>query len=265
MAEYLEKVRRATMAMTDAQRLRDEAIIEAVRHGVTQAEAAKAAKLTRQRVGQIMQGIGTAERAFWGAPDEGIVIAVGEKIEAPKDASGPLGPVVTTEAREAYDILRALAEQMGIDAEYEPIAPPGFVNLNREGLIVICGPRLSPMVAQVLESDQVLTFGKDAAGWHLADQRTGKTWHSPLDTGELADISYLGRLPRPDGRGTFLYIGGIHAGGTAGAASYLSQNLPELWSWVKSARFSALIRCTLSEARKVMSCELVAGPYVHEK
>ena len=37
-----------------------------------------------------------------------------------------------------------------------------------------------------------------------------------MDNGEMCDFGYLGRLPRPDGRGTFLYIGGIHAAGTSG-------------------------------------------------
>src|ERR1039457_7014909 len=183
------------------------------------------------------------ERAFWGAKDLEITIAVGEKTEAPKDASGPLGPVVTTEAREAVDILRALADQMAISTEYEPIPPPGFVNLNQEGLVVICGPRLSPLVAQVLESDQLLGFSKDEQGWYVVDRRTGDTWRSPMDNGEMADIGYLGRLPRPDGRGTFLYIAGIHAAGTSGVAHYLASNLPSLWREVKTSRFSALIRC----------------------
>ena len=52
-----------------------------------------------------------------------LTIAVGAKTEAQKEAAGPLGPVVTVEAREAYDILRALAEGAGLTAEYESIPP----------------------------------------------------------------------------------------------------------------------------------------------
>lgn len=265
--DYLEEVARAAKIVAEAQGLRDQAIIRAITEGrKNHAEVGRAADLTRQRISQIVQGIGPGpERAFWGAGDDGIVIAVGEKIEAPKEASGPLGPVVTAEAREAYDILRATADQMGVDAAYEPIPPPGFVDLNRPGLVVICGPRLSPMVGQVLGSDQILGFAKDNDGWYLADRQQDQAWHSPLDTGELADIGYLGRLPRPDQRGTFLYIGGIHAGGTSGVALYLSRHLKELWRDVKMNRFSALIRCTLTENRAVTNCELVAGPYIHEK
>jgi hypothetical protein len=33
------------------------------------------------------------------------------------------------------------------------IPPPGLVDLNRDNLVVICGPRLSPIIAQVLASD----------------------------------------------------------------------------------------------------------------
>ena len=38
----------------------------------------------------------------------------------------------------------------------------------------------------------------------------------------------MGRLPRPDGKGTFLYLAGLHAPGTLGAASYVVNNLADL-------------------------------------
>ena len=53
------------------------------------------------------------------------------------------------------------------------------------------------------------------------NHQTGEEFHSPSDKGEPVDYGYIGRLPRPDGRGTFLYLAGIHAMGTLGVTQYL--------------------------------------------
>ena len=162
----------------------------------------------------------------------------------------------------AYEALRESVAAYGITTCYETIAPPGFVDLNRAGMVVICGPRLSPMVAQVLASDRNLGFGHDAAGWFLRDQRGGNWYRSPIDQGEDADVAYVGRLPRPDGRGTFLYIAGIHAVGAAGVVHYVAGNLAEMWQQVRTRRFSALVRCEFEpDTRAVTGSDLVAGPY----
>lgn len=264
----LDAVEAAAQALEDVQDRFRRTILAARDAGFRNTEIAPRAHLTPQRIGQIMAALGHGpERAFWDPDDGMVVVAVGEKTEAPKPASGPLGPVVTTEAREAYEILSRVLSGQGLDAEYEPVAADdgGYVNLNRRGLVVVCGPRLSPLLAQVLESDPVLGFGHDAAGWYLQDRRQDKVYRSPLDDGVFADYGYLGRLPRPDGKGYFLYLGGIHAAGLAGAALYLEQHLTELWEQVRTGRFSLLVRCNFTKDRHVTTVELVAGPYVHEQ
>lgn len=45
-----------------------------------------------------------------------------------------------------------------------------------------------------------------AADWYLVDQTAGVDYRSPRNSGESRDYGYIGRLPRPDGRGTFLYL-----------------------------------------------------------
>jgi hypothetical protein len=235
---------------------------------ISNADVGRAAGVSRERVSQIL-GRGAPpgpEVEFWDAPpDKTITVAVGEKTEAPKAAAGPLGPVLTAEAREAWDFLRELTDWYGLAADYESIQQPGFIRLNRRGLLVICGPRLSPQVADVLSYDDAISFTMDDDGWYIIDHRQGREWRSPMDDGEMGDIGYLARLPRPDGRGNFLYIGGVHGGGTSGVAHYLSRNLPTIWSETKTSRFSALISCTLTPARRVESSELIAGPYLHER
>ncbi|MEU8466626.1 hypothetical protein AB0F30_01585 [Streptomyces sp. NPDC029006] len=151
--------------------------------------------------------------------------------------------VVTREDLNNFEHLRKLVTGMKLDAQYEVIPPAGIVNLNRDNHVVICGPRRSPIVAQVLEGDDNLRFAKDTA-WHVVDQVTGKEYRSPADEdGSAGDVGYLGRLPRLDGKGTFLYLAGIHAIGASGVVHYLENNLAELYREVRTRRFSTLISC----------------------
>src|SRR5262249_42738982 len=150
----------------------------------------------------------------------------------------------------------------------EEIPPPGLIDLNRDGLVVICGPRLSPLVAQVLAADQTLVFGHDSDGWFIEDRRTGTVYRSPMDlTGAHSDIGYLGRLRRPDGRGTFTYMAGIHAAGAAGVVDWITGagGLTELWRETRERRFSTLVRCTFDPAtRHVTSSERIV-PFARQE
>jgi hypothetical protein len=246
----------------EASRIRREAVAD-LAATKTHAEIAEALGITRARVGQILKEGPPPERLFWGTGE--LTIAVGRKLEGPKDAAGKPGGVVAEEDLQAFCALTASVAPMGLTTHYEVIPPPGFVRLNRENLVVICGPRLSPMVGQTLESDPVLAFAKDEAGWHLIDRKTRETYRSPLDNDGPQDYGYLGRLPRPDSRGTFLYIAGIHAVGAPGVIHYLERNLAEVYREVKTKRFSTLIRCEFDpETHEITSSERVTPFYRHE-
>lgn len=240
-----ERAQRASQRLADYQaavgelsRIRREALEELVAHGRTQTEIAALLGMTRARVGQLLSTGPRAERAFLGTGP--LTIALGGKQEADKRGSGR---VLAQEDLAAFNQLQALARAHGLDAQYEIIEPPGLVNLNRDNLIVVCGPRLSPLIAQILESDRNLGFGQDDTGWFLVDRAAGVIHRSPMDSGEPRDYVYLGRLPRLDGQGTFLYIAGIHAVGAPGAAHFIEQHLAELYSEVKTKRFSLLLEC----------------------
>lgn len=246
----------------EASQIRREALSHMLASGQTKTEIARATAMTPQRVSQILQGGPGPERAFWGADSGKLTVAVGEKLEAPKAGAGPAGPVVATWDFAAFDMLKDAVRPLGIEACREVIQPPGIVKLNRPGLVVICGPRLSPLVAEVLESDQSLGFGHDDAGWHLLDKRAGTVYPSPMDTGENADIAYLGRLPRLDGRGTFIYVAGIHAPGAPGVIHYLADELEQVWQQVRDRRFSTLIRSTFDPVtRMIISSERITDFY----
>jgi hypothetical protein len=88
-------------------------------------------------------------------------------------------------------------------------------------------------------------------------------YHSPRDAGEAADFGYIGRLPRPDGKGTFLYLARTHAQGTLGAAHYVANNLVELHKEIKNRRFSTVIKWAYDpkDQRKILSSERVSPLY----
>lgn len=272
LADLTDAVQRAKQAggmldrlqaeVNELSRIRREAVEEMIGRGMSHAQIAEALGVSRGRVSQLTKAGPPPERAFWGT--DTLTVAIGGKLEAATKVSGDPGPVVAQEDFQAYLDLSESVKAMGLSTTHEVIQPPGMVRLNRDNLVVICGPRLSPLIAQVVEADPVISFDKDASGWYLKDRETGTVYRSPMDHGEPADIGYVSRLPRPDARGTFLYIAGIHAMGSSGVIHYLDGHLTEVYREVKTRRFSALIRSEFDpETRKTTGSGLVTPLYAH--
>jgi len=84
----------------------------------------------------------------------------------------------------------------------------------------------------------------------------------------FADYGYIGRLPKPDGHGTFLYLAGIHSQGTLGAAKYVAYNLLTMYRQMKTRRFSAVVSCPYDPDGKtqpsVVSVQLETPCYRHD-
>jgi hypothetical protein len=200
------------------------------------------------------------ERAFLGTGT--VTVAVGGKLEAGKAAPGA---VVSSESFGGYEVLADLARSVGLEAACEVVSPPGHIHLNRPNLIVLAGPRLLPFINQVLEADRHLGFLNDQHGWYLVDKNTGTQYRSAIDRGDPGDYAYVGRLPRPDGKGTFLYLAGIHAPGNLGAAHYIADDLAELHRELKTRRFSMLISCQFDPAdrKKILSTDRLTPLYRH--
>ncbi|GGS84443.1 hypothetical protein GCM10010156_48810 [Planobispora rosea] len=243
-------------------RIRLEDIETLTSRGMSQNEIGRQTNLSSARISQLRKGGPPRERAFFGARDGMVITAVAEKQEAGKARPGP---VVSIDDLQAYDRLRRLLEDLKLKSTYEIVQPPGEVRLNRDGLVLICGPRHSPLIAQVLEADDHLAFAQDPGGWHLVDRITGQVYRSPEDQGEPGDIAYFGRLPRPDGKGTFLYLAGIHAAGAAGVIHYLETALVPLYQQVRTRRFSMLISCRYDpDTHQIISSEQITPTYKHE-
>lgn len=238
-------------ASGEVTRIRRETLEELVSRNVSQVQIAENLGLTRARVSQLLKSGPRPERAMLGYGE--LTVALGGKSEGDKDKPGP---VVSTDDLGGYQLVSDTARALGLSTRYEVVQPPGTIDLNRENLIVACGPRLSPLIEAVLKADPRFEFDKDEQGWHLVDRATEQTYRSPMDDGENRDYGYLARLPRFDSGGTFLYAAGIHAPGVSGALHYLTTNLAELYEQTKTRRFSMLVSCEFDpETRQITSSE----------
>jgi hypothetical protein len=247
--------------VTELSRVRRETLDELLAEGMTQNQIAELLGMSRSRVSQLLSSGVRPERAFLGTGR--LTVAIGGKQEANRHDPGD---VVSVESFAAFELLAEAARAVGLEAGYEVVPPPGHVHLNRPNLIVMTNPRLLPFLAQVMEADPHLRYLVDDKGWYIRDESEHTDYRSPRDDGELADYGYVGRLPRPDGKGTFLYLAGTHAQGTLGAAHYVATNLGELYKDLKSRRFSTVVLCRYDpkDPRKVVSTERVSPLYRHD-
>lgn len=224
--------------ITELSRIRKETLGDLQKRGLSQAEIAMLAGVSRGRIGQLAKAGPAVERAFLG--DGRLTIAVGRKATTKGE------PAVAEETMVAVHRLTELAAAHQLDVEVERVSPPGLLELNRENLVTLAGPRLFPMVGQILQGDTNLRFIHDEDGtWCLRDLQTGETYAAPRNPdGPHRDYGYLGRLPRPDGRGSFLVAGGLHAAGTQGVIAYLETALAYLYTEVKTRKFSMIVECS---------------------
>jgi predicted transcriptional regulator len=255
-----DQIEELQAAVTDLSRLRRDAFEQLLEGGMSQTDIAVLLDISRSRVSQLMSGVAKPERRFLGTGTLTIAVAASE--------TGKSADEVTPEALAAYQALAPAAGAVGLETTYEVIAPPGHVHLNRPNLIVLGGPRLLPFISQIMEADPYLRFEHDKAGWYLVNRNTGEQYRSLRDRGVFADYGYIGRLPKPDGHGTFLYLAGIHSQGTLGAAKYVADNLLTMHRQMKTRRFSAVVSCAYDPDAKsqpsVFSVRLETPCYRHD-
>jgi transcriptional regulator with XRE-family HTH domain len=188
-------------------------------------------------------------------PDRPLALAVRRLKIAVPQRPGEREFVALEDSATAAQLSKiAHAQGMIADVEYIPVS--GWIDLNRAGLLVVCGPKTSPITAAALSADPCLAFEQSSGRWELVERTDATRYASPMDDLEQpqhADIAYLGRLPCPDGTGTFLLIAGIHAIGSLGVAHYLAEHPDLMDSERKAKPFSMIVASRFDPAAKTIT------------
>lgn len=257
-----DRLGEAQREVTELARLRRRVVQELHAQGIPYAQIAEAAGLSRGRIHQIRHTGPGPEGAFLGT---GLV-----RIVTPlKQEAGNARPVVAVEDVAAADRLGALSRSLGLEVEQEHVGLDGKIDLNRPGLIVICGPRLSLEMAELYRADPVIAWEQAPDGpWTLRDTKTGTLYRSGADQAPSvpSDVAYLGRLPRPDGQGMVLAFTGVHPPGTLGVVQLLESQIEALWKQAGTGGFSVVVGTRHDPAtNEPTAVELLTPVYLHQE
>ena len=257
-----ELLRAATGRLSDAQqevtelaRLRRRVIQDLHAQGLSYAQIAEAAGLSRGRIHQIRHNGPAPEGAFLGTGAVTIVTPL-------RRDNATSRQLVALDDVTAGKRIEDLARAFGLAVAAENVSADGDIDLNRDGLIVICGPRMSKAMARAYDTDPVIRWQHDDHGWALLDTQTGTALRSgsDADPARPEDLAYLGRLARPDGNGSFLAIAGIHPQGSLGVAHLLATDISVLWGQAGSEQFSVVVATAYDPATHEPVTTSLASP-----
>lgn len=256
-----KRLAEAQQEVTELARLRRRLIQDLHAQGLSYAQIAQAAGLSRGRIHQIRHTGPAPEGAFLGS---GRVTVVTPLRSDPADGRTYVALDDLTTGKRLEELARSFDLTVGTDH----VQVSGEIDLNRDGLLVVCGPRMSPAMAGVYATDPMIKWEQDEVGWFLCDSHTGKVFRSGRgeDPPRPYDVGYLGRLPRPDGNGTILAIAGVHSEGSLGVAHLLATEIGNLWGSVGTDRFSAVVGTEYDPTtHEPLHTELLTPVYPHDK
>ncbi|MEU5632775.1 sigma-70 family RNA polymerase sigma factor [Streptomyces rishiriensis] len=262
LREVTTRLADAQQEVTELARLRRRVVQDLHAQGLSYAQIATKAGLSRGRIHQIRHTGPAPEGSFLG---RGAVI-----VATPLRRDDERGrTVVAVDDVSSGKSLEDLARSYGLDVTSEHVPVSGDIDLNRDGLVVVCGPRMSQQMWDTYAQDPVLRWERAEAGpWTVVDRRTGTVYQSgqDIDPARPYDVGYVGRLPRPDGNGSLLAIAGIHTQGSLGVVQLLASDLNALWGQVGDHRFSALVGVDYDpETSEPQSVELLTPLYRHDE
>ncbi|MEH0545510.1 sigma-70 family RNA polymerase sigma factor [Streptomyces sp. B21-105] len=262
LREVTTRLADAQQEVTELARLRRRVVQDLHAQGLSYAQIATKAGLSRGRIHQIRHTGPAPEGSFLG---RGAVI-----VATPLRRDDERGrTVVAVDDVSSGKSLEDLARSYGLDVTSEHVPVSGDIDLNRDGLVVVCGPRMSQQMWDTYAQDPVLRWERAEAGpWTVVDRRTGTVYQSGQDSdpARAYDVGYVGRLPRPDGKGSLLAIAGIHTQGSLGVVQLLASDLNALWGQVGDHRFSALVGVDYDpETSEPQSVELLTPLYRHDE
>lgn len=251
----------AQQEVTELARLRRRVIQDLHAQGLSYAQIGDAAGLSRGRIHQIRHAGPAPEGAFLGAGEVTVVTPLRRDAATSRQ-------LVALDDLTAGKRVEDLARAFGLLVTSEHVTADGDLDLDRDGLIVICGPRMSPHMAAAYDTDPVIRWERDDQGWALRDTATGTAYRSgsDADPSRPNDVAYLGRLARPDGKGTFLAIAGIHPQGSLGVAQLLTTDVSSLWGQAGDGRFSVIVSTDYDpESHEPVRTTLASPLYRHDQ
>ncbi len=228
--------------------------------GVSYAQIAEQAGLSRGRIHQIKHAGPAPEGAFLGTGTVTVVTPL--RLDPERNR-----PMLALDDMRSGKRLEDLARSFGLIVASDNISVDGRVDLNRPGLLVICGPQMSEAMHAAYDTDPVIRRERDELGWLLRDTRTGVAYRSggQADPRRPTDSAYLGRLPRPDGKGAFLAIAGIHPNGSLGMVDLLASEIAIIWGQVGERCFSTVVGVEYDpETGEPVRTHLASPLYRHE-
>lgn len=253
--------------------IRREAIDEMLRSGLSQADIARELGVTRSRLNKLVTAGPGPERALLvPKPRAGalLTVLVTEKRETQRTR-----PAMLMTTQEAVAKLDRLAREMDMETEVDPISEAtGYIDLNRDNLAVLVAPRISPLITQAITADPTIKWRRigDTQDWLIVDMQGDAEFRSDFDEKEPTTddprtcYAHIGRVRRPDGEGSFLYLGGAHGPGTAGAVDYFINNIASLWEQARRNLWSAVVKVTATaKGEEILNAELATPVYVHAK
>ncbi|MGW5262278.1 sigma factor-like helix-turn-helix DNA-binding protein [Microbispora sp. NPDC004025] len=255
-----ERLNTAQQEVTELARLRRRVIQELHAQGMSYAQIAEKAGLSRGRIHQIRHTGPAPEGAFLGVGTVTVVTPLRHDVATGRS-------MVALDDMRAGKRLEDLARTFGLTVATDNVTVGGQIDLNRPGLLVICGPRMSDAMRAAYDADPVIRWDRDDTGWKLVDTRTGREYRSgsQLDPAQPTDSAFLGRLPRPDGNGSFLAIAGIHPNGSLGVIHLLASEIATLWGQVGDRRFSCVVGVEYDpQTGEPVRAELASPLYRHE-
>ncbi|MQS37056.1 sigma factor-like helix-turn-helix DNA-binding protein [Streptomyces katsurahamanus] len=262
LREVTNRLAAAQQEVTELARLRRRVVQDLHAQGMSYAQIAEKAGLSRGRIHQIRHTGPAPEGVFLGSG--AVVVATPLRRD---DEHGRT--VVAVDDVSSGKRLEDLARSYGLDVTSEHVPVGGNIDLGRGGLVVVCGPRMSQTMWDLYAQDPVLSWEQaDDGPWTVVDRRTGTVHRSGQDSDPARpyDIGYLGRLPRPDGRGSVLAIAGTHTQGSLGVVQLLSSDLAALWGQVGDRPFSTLVGVEYDpDTNEPRAVELVCPLYRHDE
>lgn len=242
--DSLARAKAATDLLTDYQqasvelaRLRREAVELTVRDtGMNYSEVARHVGLSKGRIAQIRRTAPPPHRALFGVGPVTVAIPV-------RPVSGRQLGAVALEDSLSADLMTATLGTLAIESRPYQIPIDGQWQIKTDAVIV-CGPKSSSKSARLIGDDPHFDFSLDEHDrWTITQKETSEIFVSGIDAhpGTPSDLAYVSGRTVEDRR--LILIAGVHAIGSLGAATYLSEHADALYEQAGLRDFTAVIRC----------------------